>query len=389
MNNSNQSTFQDVNIAILAVWSVIATGSILLVDHKLFLLSLALLVMIEIVSIARIFPFAAILSTFLASIIYAVTYFSIFHYTGIESVFAPLTVVLILGATGGLCSMLMRAINRNVVRMRKDLQLLSDLIQYDSETGLLLWKHARTRLDTELARCRRYQKTFAFLMLETSKATYEYLETNDRKEIDTAIARLLLKTSRNDVDISFVGNHFGVILPETDAAGAVAFARRLLANAAKVTQLDLRIAVATFPEDGVTPEELIANCEAALQLALASETPVVTAASIRKEPSPQIEMADITNAEALAARGRTQLEGLAADEFLFTLLGFQNLADLPRIQTIISANPAVTDLKLIEYANGRLVFILKGNTDLTKVDFREDLKEYASMSWKVLSQKDV
>ncbi|MPN37235.1 hypothetical protein SDC9_184751 [bioreactor metagenome] len=180
-----------------------------------------------------------------------------------------------------------------------------------------------------------------------------------------------------------------MILPETDAAGAVAFARRLLANAAKVTQLDLRIAVATFPEDGVTPEELIANCEAALQLALASETPVVTAASIRKEPSPQIEMADITNAEALAARGRTQLEGLAADEFLFTLLGFQNLADLPRIQTIISANPAVTDLKLIEYANGRLVFILKGNTDLTKVDFREDLKEYASMSWKVLSQKDV
>ena len=371
--NPNPEPNQDNYPAILAVWSILAASGVVLIDQQTFVLALALLVMIVIFTITRLFSYSSFISMLVGSGIYLAVYFSIFPFS-FESLTTPGSVVLIFAATAGLGTMVMRKMNTNVGRLHTDLQLLSDLIQYDTETGLLLWQHACQKLDVELARCRRYQKNFSIIMLEPANTTYENLGVGNRKESNLRIAKLLLQTCRIDVDIPFTGHHFGVILPETDAEGSVEFAKRLLANSARKALLDLRISIACFPADGVTPEELIFACETALQVAVVSEQTIVRYDKIHESAESDAFSSNDSGSypsELLTKKANNYLENLGPDESLLTFLEFHNMADLSLIQENLADIKEIEDVSMLEYSEGRLIFKLKSKANLSGEQFSD------------------
>jgi GGDEF domain-containing protein len=246
-------------------------------------------------------------------------------------------------------------------------------------------------LDAELARSRRYQKNFSIIMLEPANTIYEHPGDGDRKELNLSIAKLLFQTCRTDVDIPFTGHHFGVILPETGADGAAVFAKRLLMNSAKKAMLDLRISTASFPVDGVTSEELISACEVALKEAIASEQTIVRSDKIHEsEKLEAISSGDLESypSEIIVEKAGTTFKSIGLDEYLLTIPGFNNLADLPFIQENLKDIKEIEDVNLLEYTEGRLVFKLKSRSNLSDKQFVELFRNRLLSSWKNKNLKE-
>jgi len=368
--NTNSTPNQDFYSAVLAVWSILAASAVMMIDQNMFILALALLVMIVVFTVTRVFPYSSVLATVSGVVIYLVVYFGVYPFS-LVILAVPVSVVVVLVATAGVVTWVMRRINSNVGQLRTNLQLLTDLVPYDPETGLLLWQHARQRLETELARCRRYQKSFALIMLEPASTTDEQLGDEARKELNRRITKLLIQTCRTDVDIPFIGHHFGVILPETEVSGAEKFASRLQANSVQLL-LDLRMAVAAFPTDGVTSDELIAACDAALQSAVTAQQTIIRYDSIKKPETLEVvapSTPGVDMPEPATKETNNYQDTLGSDEYLLTFSEFDNLGDLPLVQENLKNIPEIADVTLLEYTDKRLVFKLKSKAGLSDQQF--------------------
>jgi GGDEF domain-containing protein len=262
-----------------------------------------------------------------------------------------------------------------------DLQLLTDLIQYDAETGLLRWQYVRQKMDDELTRSRRYKKNFSLIMLEPANSVINDVSDDRRKEINQNIAKLLTQTCRINVDSPFFGQHFGVILPETDADGSVGFAKRLLVNSAHRVLLDLRIAIVSFPDDGVTTEELISACEKTLKKAMTSDEAIVrydnayqaqpTKTMVPLEPKPSMSPTPLPPPmpEAPPKKANNYLDNLETDESLLAFSKFYRMTDLSLIKANLAHIKEIKKVSLLEYTSGRLLFKINSNTVLTDKDF--------------------
>jgi GGDEF domain-containing protein len=388
--NTNHSANQDVSIAILAVWSILAATSIVLIDPQTYVLALALLTLVVTLTSIRPFPYSSIITMLVSAVLYLVVYFSIVPFVLSDRLVIPVSVVLIFAATSGLGSLLIRAMSRNVGQLRNDMQLLSDLIQFDSVTGLLLWRHASQKLETELARCRRYYKTFGLILLEPANTEYEMLSSEEQKELNLSISKLLLQTCRTDVDTAFIGHHFGVLLPETDAAGTASFAKRLIANSAKTALINLRIGIAFFPEDGVTSEILITACDAALQSAIHNEQSIVSASNLleaEKLVAHVSEKSLVDDGNPAEKRIAGSLQLLGSDEYLLTFSDFYNMADLPLLQENLSQIKEIEEVSLVDYSEGRLIFKVKSKKNLADKELSEKIKQRLRESWIARNQK--
>jgi hypothetical protein len=216
------------------------------------------------------------------------------------------------------------------------------------------------------------------------------LGSNERKELNLIVTKLLLQTSRTDVDTAFIGHHFGVILPETDAAGTTAFARRLLANSAKSALINLRIGTAFFPEDGVTSEMLITACDAALQSAIHNEQSIVSAGNLREAEKLAAYASDkATEAAAVPAEKQANdlLQVLGPDEYRLSFSDFYNMADLPLLQENLAKIKEIEEANLLDYSDGRLVFKVKSKFNLAEKEFSDKIKNRLRESWIKKNQK--
>jgi FOG: GGDEF domain len=388
--DTSHSTNQDLAIAIFSVWTILAAASIVLIDPQTYILALALLTLIVALTSIRPFAYSSIITMLVSVGLYLGVYFSIVPFALTSQLVIPVAVVLIFAATSGLGSMLIRAMSRNVRQLRNDMQLLSDLIQFDSVTGLLVWRHASQKLEAEMARCRRYHKTFGLIFLEPANSDYEIMGSAEQKELNLSVAKLLLQTCRTDVDTAFVGHHFGVILPETDAAGTAAFAKRLLASSAKTALLNLRIGFASFPDDGVTSESLITICDAALQSAIHNEQSIVSAGNLREAEKLAASSAEKSLAETnqpAEKRAAESLQALGPDEYLMTFSDFYNMADLPLLQENLSKVAEIDEVSLVDYSDGRLIFKVKSKKNLADKQLSEKIKLRLRESWIARNQK--
>jgi len=107
---------------------------------------------------------------------------------------------------------------------------------------------------------------------------------------------VLLKEARaSDLVARYGGEEFAVVMPETDAAGAVAIAERIrkrLAETAFATELGLlrvtlSLGVATFPDDARAKSRLVEIADACLYRAKRhGRNRTVAAADLRAPPRP-------------------------------------------------------------------------------------------------------
>ncbi|WP_396223414.1 diguanylate cyclase [Gemmatimonas sp.] len=160
---------------------------------------------------------------------------------------------------------------------------LEQLAQTDPLTQLLNRRALTERITAEMERALRYDSTMALLMIDLDhfkrvNDTYGHLVGDD---VLRDVAQLLSDTIRSaDIVARYGGEEFLVLLPETDDAGAEAFADRLRCaiethpfasdSLAEPLRLTASIGVAVYPAARIeSVEDLFARADAALYRAKA------------------------------------------------------------------------------------------------------------------------
>jgi two-component system cell cycle response regulator len=141
----------------------------------------------------------------------------------------------------------------------------------DQLTGALNRRGFEERLAAELARARRTNRPLAIAYLDVVglKAVNDTYGHHAGDRLLQSTGRLLRENSREEDAVARIGgDEWAVILPEQDRRGAKVFARRLLGRL-PFTQRGLALSVpwsltvgwAVYPEDGDTPEALLAAAD--------------------------------------------------------------------------------------------------------------------------------
>jgi diguanylate cyclase (GGDEF)-like protein len=154
---------------------------------------------------------------------------------------------------------------------------LRETAQTDPLTMVLNRRGFDERMELELERARRNTAPLGLLMADLD----HFKEVNDRfghAAGDTVLAcvgqALVLGCRSIDTVARIGGEEFAVLLPGTDAAGALDAAERLRAEIGRVEGdgvrgLTLSVGVVEFPRDGRTPEDLLEAADRALYAAKA------------------------------------------------------------------------------------------------------------------------
>jgi two-component system cell cycle response regulator len=145
----------------------------------------------------------------------------------------------------------------------------------DGLTGLLNHRTFQARLDEQLAQAIRYGRPLAVVLADVD----HFKKVNDTHghpagdEVLRGVARLLAKQARAaDVVARYGGEEFALLLPETDAQGALTVAERIREQAAAAAfatprgllAVTLSLGIAAFPASGSTKGALLEASDGAL-----------------------------------------------------------------------------------------------------------------------------
>lgn len=170
----------------------------------------------------------------------------------------------------GMGALVVAAVLIGAMRRRTDvlIEQLYDSARTDPLTGLLNRRGFRELLDLELERARRGEGCVAVVVGDID----HFKEVNDHVG-DAALQRTarILDEDRRRIDVvaRVGGEEFTMILPDTDAPGALAIAERLRCRfqrefAADTVPLTICFGIAAYPADGETAGALLRAGDAAL-----------------------------------------------------------------------------------------------------------------------------
>jgi len=172
---------------------------------------------------------------------------------------------------GGELKYVTEVFNDMVARLHESRRELERLSITDDLTGLYNRRYLMETLANEVRRSRRLDHPCALLMADVDHFK-EYNDAYGHLAGDAALTRIagVLRETTRDVDcaVRYGGEEFVVLMPETKAPGAIETAQRIRTRLATDElvggKLSVSIGVAQFPDDGDTPEALLARADAAL-----------------------------------------------------------------------------------------------------------------------------
>jgi diguanylate cyclase (GGDEF)-like protein len=145
----------------------------------------------------------------------------------------------------------------------------------DGLTGLTNHRTFQARLDEHLAQAQRYGKKASLLLCDIDhfKAVNDTYGHPAGDHVLRGVARTLAREARaTDVVARYGGEEFAVVMPETDAQGALVIAERIRERIAALVfeteqgplRVTLSLGIATFPEDGEKKSELVERADGCL-----------------------------------------------------------------------------------------------------------------------------
>jgi diguanylate cyclase (GGDEF)-like protein len=147
--------------------------------------------------------------------------------------------------------------------------------RFDALTGLFNRAFFVTVMEQEIRRSERMDRGFAVLMLDLDdlKPVNDTFGHQWGDRLIKAVADVLRQTIRfTDAAARYGGDEFIVLLPETDASGAYIVAETLRRDIASLTlrasernvRSSVSVGLVTYPQDGVTIEQLVAAADVAM-----------------------------------------------------------------------------------------------------------------------------
>jgi diguanylate cyclase (GGDEF)-like protein len=140
----------------------------------------------------------------------------------------------------------------------------------DSLTGLANYRHLVDILQTELERSGRTSRPFSLLLMDLDglkNINDRYGHVIGSRALCRVASFLRLNCRSIDTAARYGGDEFALVLPETNAAAALQVADRVrncLEDDEEVPRLSLSVGVATFPQCGVTAQQLLEYADQAL-----------------------------------------------------------------------------------------------------------------------------
>ena len=162
-----------------------------------------------------------------------------------------------------------------VTFLRERLELGQDAMRRVAErdplTGVGNYRTLYERLDYEIARHGRHNRRFALALLDLNdfKQVNEIHGHLEGDRLLREVGRVLVDTVRGQDTVARQGgDEFSVLAPESGPVDALALSRRLQRSLRRVRIGDIplttSIGYAVFPENGTTPDALLAHADSAL-----------------------------------------------------------------------------------------------------------------------------
>ena len=188
--------------------------------------------------------------------------------------------------TGSEVGYLTAVFNDMVARLRESRAELERLSATDPLTGLFNRRRMMEALENEVRRSRRLRHPFSVVMADVDLFK-RYNDEHGHPAGDEVLKRVatIMREASRDVDVvaRYGGEEFLIMMPETELEGAGEFAERIRKKIAKeklpAGRITLSLGVSAFPLHGDTPDQLIAEADAALYLAKRAGGDRVTAAA--------------------------------------------------------------------------------------------------------------
>jgi len=176
--------------------------------------------------------------------------------------------------TGSEVGYLTEVFNDMVARLRESRTELERLSVTDPLTGLFNRLRMMEVLENEVRRSRRLRHHFSVVMADVDLFK-KYNDEHGHPAGDEVLKRVaaIMRDASRDVDFvaRYGGEEFLIMLPETELEGATEFAERIRKKLAKETlpagKITLSFGVSAFSMHGDSPDQLIAEADAALYLA--------------------------------------------------------------------------------------------------------------------------
>jgi len=173
---------------------------------------------------------------------------------------------------------------------------VEELTVLDDHTGLYNSRHLKKQLASEVVRAVRFGHPVSVIFFDLDR----FKQVNDQRGHQSGslvlleVGQLLHRALRStDVAVRYGGDEFVVLLPETSRDQALEVARRLRDEVGSALflgrekagpiRLTASFGVATFPDDGATPDELIRRADEAMYRVKGRSRDGVEAASHKHE----------------------------------------------------------------------------------------------------------
>jgi GGDEF domain-containing protein len=145
-------------------------------------------------------------------------------------------------------------------RLLARVQAVEALTPTDPATGVMKWQHAAPLFEREISRARRLSQELSFMLvrIEGGEDLDRRLGPEGTTQALSDVGALLLHLCRSTDVVLYRGlGQFGVVLPDTSAELAAVVARRVLESAGGLSSVALVVGIATFPNDGQDPSDLM------------------------------------------------------------------------------------------------------------------------------------
>jgi len=371
-----KNNFQTHIIAFFVIflfgWSIAAGFLFLKYCPGVSLLGIALNFFILVISITNLFSSAPWFSFILSAVIYSSASYSLVKDT--QTLIITLAVgVVVLLVTTALSYLTRKQLDRLKEKFGHLKQAIDSLLVYDDNTSLMHWRFATQALSTEVLRSHRYGNVMSLMLMDVQqKDTYP---TAEIERIYHHLGEIIQETVRSNIDLGFISERIGVILPETGISGARVLGERLQKSLNQKLEPKISIAIVSFPDDAASEDDLIRKAEETLQTALISGNALLSYQGLflgqpesemeNKEKTQPVDVSDQIVQEDYASL--LENINLNEDEWLVWIEGVNQMDDLLEVEKQVGAAEHIRqiDLQFLQ-ANHLVVKIQTSDEGLAK-----------------------